>query len=283
MIKRTFYLLTIALNTNLMAMDSVDTQTSTIQQEHEDYDTTYLASFGKSYPIGLLNKHFQSKMRNKILEIMKVGNADASKEFQDLGEEAQYMVGIPEESHVPIKKIDPASPLAKIVGAIAEPNAIYVGEEKLNERAYGCKRCALFHEAIHNKYNDLSTDSVLGLITFVGTSVFAYKAVKLLKLLENRPTLCLAASIIGCFASGFVSLKFHKYIERRADIEGHYATQCYVCVKESSDQRKKSFEQDNNPLKNNGYLWSADLEKISQDLKNENNICLFHHGKTEPI
>ena len=85
----------------------------------------------------------------------------------------------------------------------------------------------------------------------------------------------------GLGTSSFISTKYDRFRERRADIEGHYATQCFRCVEESSAHRKQSFEQENNPLKNNGYLWTTDLEKIAQDLKTDNKLCIFHKNPTK--
>ncbi|OGB86198.1 hypothetical protein A3J41_00410 [candidate division TM6 bacterium RIFCSPHIGHO2_12_FULL_38_8] len=66
-------------------------------------------------------------------------------------------------------------------------------------------------------------------------------------------------------------------MERRADVEGHYATQCSSCVREHAQNRKRLFEEENNPLKNQGYLWANDLEKIAQDLGDKK--CAYHRSE----
>jgi len=80
----------------------------------------------------------------------------ALQEYQELGKEAQFALGIPERNHVPIKRANPNEQRPNIV-AYAKRDGIYVYEEKLNHRPYGMKRFFLFHEAAHIKYRDHSS------------------------------------------------------------------------------------------------------------------------------
>jgi hypothetical protein len=92
--------------------------------------------------------------------------------------------------------------------------------------------------------------------------------------------------ILGiAFASGIIAtVLFHHYIERRADTEGLYATQCSICAHESAARRHASFAEEKNPLRYNGYLWANDMEKIANELKAENKICAYHEGqKTDNV
>ncbi len=226
--------------------------------------------------------HFFENQMAKLPKLLPYGNELASPEYQELGKEAQIAAGIPEEYHVPIKKIPSTHPLAPFVGAVAEADAIYVNEEKLNQRSYGARRSALFHEAIHKKNNDMSSDTLLELAMMAGLSLGTHACIKAIKPAGKYKILhALAVIVFGMCGGGYASSCYHHYFERRADIEGHYATHCSQCVHESAEQRRIIFEQENSPLKNNGYLCADDLEKIAQELENRKEMCAFHAKHVE--
>ncbi len=239
-----------------------------------------LCAVEKSSPMCWIEKKIGEKFYEKKMELSGIGNEPATPHYQALGKEAQSAVGIPEEYQVPIKKMSPNSPLAQIAAGITFPHAIYINEEKLNEQPYGVQCCALYHEAIHKKYNDNTADSLLECISFFGTTYTAHKTLR--KLTPKLPTIIrmLGAGGSGLFATYMVCKKYHHYMERRADIEGCYATQCATSVEEVAVYRRKKFEEDNHPFKNNGYLQAHEMEIIAQDLQKKNKICA-HHENTD--
>jgi hypothetical protein len=239
---------------------------------------TIIGFITQSAPIYLFEKNIQTKISQLTTQkIMGLGDEMASPLYQELGQEAQHALEISPERHVPIKQIPSTSIMANYVGAVAEPDAIYVNEEKLNQRTYGMQRCAMFHEAVHKKYNDPSADTIIELVALVGGLFAAYKLIGYVKPAGQYKMLHgICTLIAGISTANIASAQYHQFIEKRADTEGHYATQCYLCVQESAARRQITFEQENNPLKNNGYLWATDLEKIAHNLETENKICAYH-------
>ncbi len=256
---------------------------STTFQAYPNQQLTHKSLWGKtisaiaqSYPMYWLEKNIQAPLSEKFLSSV-MGNKPATPHYQELGKEAQYAVGIPEEYHVPMLYMPPTSPLAAVVGAITFPCAIYVNEEKLDLQTYGVQRCLLFHEAIHKKYNDVSMDAVLEWPILFGTG---YATHKLLQIIKPAATPTSIHGILVCVASFYAtyktSMKYHHYFEQRADIEGYYATQCATCVHEAATYRRKKFEEENHPLKNNGYLQANQLTIIALDLQQQNKLCTYH-------
>ena len=205
--------------------------------------------------LGFINQsklmHFFEKQMTKLPKIIPYGDELASPEYQELGKEAQIAAGIPEEYHVPIKKIPSTHPLASYVGAVAEPDAIYVNEERCNQVSYGARRSLLFHEAVHKKnIMILSSDTLFELAMMAGLSFGTHAFIKAIKPVGKYKFLhALAVALVGLYGGGYASSRYHHYFERRADIEGHYATHCSLCVHESAERRRTIFEKENNPLK----------------------------------
>ena len=163
----------------------------------------------------------------------------ASSEFQKMGAEAQDAVGIPKERQVPINE----KSLENADGQ-AEYDKICMNKENFLKKivsCYGYKRCLLHHEAIHIKYND-------------------------------RASMMPAAKLDALTGSSLLKKQSH-YCERRADIEGCYATECSACVQDYADIANKT------SLKDKGYLSIEELEAISRDLKQQNKLCPYHHKK----
>lgn len=231
---------------------------------------------GQSTIMHLFDKHVQTPISEHTTQkILNYGNETASQIFEEMGKEAQTKLGIHYEQQVPTRKLNPNSPMAQFVGALAEPNAIYVNEEKLHTRTYGALRSMLFHEAVHRKYHDLAMDWLLETVVLLSSGFMVHKLLKKFthRFRALRAIMVIIASLSA--ASGTSSV-FHHYMERRADIEGHYATECSVCAHESAEQRRISFGDQNNPLRDNGYLWAKELEIIANDLKEQNKLCLHH-------
>lgn len=230
-----------------------------------------LGKIGESNPVHYYSKEISTKMCGFTQGLFLYGDEPACKKYQDIGEQAQCALCIAKHRQLPIKKLNPASPLAPLVGAIAEANAVFVNEEKMNQRTHGTVYCAMCHEAVHIKYADNAASDLLPLSVFMLTWIGGCAALKACKITRLRKTMSLAVAIA---LSSCAAMKYRYFMERRADIEGHYATQCSSCVKESAENRKRLFEVENSPLKNMGYLWANDLEKIAQDLGDKK--CSYH-------
>jgi len=222
---------------------------------------------------------FENTVLAKVYTIISdkfLGNDIAAAEYQTLGKEAQVALGIEEQYHVPIKKLAPLLAAFPAV-AFTMPGAIYVNEDRLKDQTYGAKRAVFFHEVVHRKYND----STFGVLVEGGSVIGSgFLASELLSSLIRLPNLIHYPLVImsALYGMHFASSKFVNYRERRADIEGHYATQCSVCVQESANRRRKMVETEKNPLQNDGYLFADALEKIAEDLKLENKLCSHHGG-----
>ena len=236
-----------------------------------------MAWLGESKFIQFVEKYYSLPIAQKMHKDMNIGTEPASEKYQQLSKEAQDSLQIPQEQQLPIIKINPTYILAPLVGALAEPNAIYVNQEKLDEYSYGIQRVGLFHEAVHTKYHDIANDGFLELVALIGGTVGSYFLINKIKPINKFSFLRAGAAIIaGLISSTATSLTFHHYIERRADIDGLYASACSQCVHEMAIRRRKSFEQDKSPLRYNGYLWANEIEKIAQDLARQNKVCKHH-------
>jgi len=235
----------------------------------------YLASTKAIY---FFDKHIQNAFQQQMRKVIPCGNELASAEYQTLGEEIQTKVGIPKEHQVPIKILSPQHPLIKYAGAIAETDGIYINKEKLDQAQFSLKRGLLFHEAIHKKYNDLSFGQILELLVFASSTISTYALLKQIDRIYSKPWYVRwgIISLVGSIASIIADLKFQKFIERRADVEGSYSCACYICVRDMALRRKQIFEEQYNPLKYNGYLFCDELEKIAQELEQEAKVCEYH-------
>lgn len=231
-----------------------------------------LNAIGQSDPIHMCSEHIQTKIDAATThQFMQLGDEPASLKYQELGSEAQFELGIAQEHHLPIKKINQASPIAHIIGAVAESNAIYVNEEKFDKEVFGSVRCAIFHEAAHVKYHDKVMDGMVEICMLVAGSVGAFITFKQINVEMLRKTM---SFLLGLGMAAYASSEYSCFMERRADIEGHYATQCCLCVRESAQRRHRLFEIENHPCQHNGYLGALDLEKIAQDLGDKK--CAYH-------
>ena len=239
------------------------------------------------------------RLNSWLASSIKPSGELASSEFQKLGKEAQYAVGIPEKRHVPIREEGMDGDAAK-----ASEEAIYINKDTFedNEVPYGVKRCDLYHEAVHIKYHDAIFPGLLRLTTLICAPFL----VKMFKPQGKWKILYLVSVFPVDFVGKRLTKKYKQYCERRADIEGHYATQCHVCVSDKArdirgalSKAHKTLEVINSSrnrevLKNNKellkykriceefikskayYLSADDNEKIANDLKQENKICYFH-------
>lgn len=205
-------------------------------------------------------------------------NEPASQEYQELGSEAQRNINSIPEHHFPIKKWD--LPLAK-----ASCDTIYCNETDLNAREYGSRRATMHHEAIHAKYHDQATIYSLVPIGFSVGAISTRAALKALNINKFRKTLI---TTTGLSFMTYGLLKYKGFMERRADIQGHYATQCSSCIRKEIQERKNhliktcpSLPVDSLEYVSNlqGYLTTAELEKIAQDLGDKK--CSYHSNQQQ--
>lgn len=113
--------------------------------------------------------------------------------------------------------------------------------------------------------------------------------------------LYLPALFAGYYVGRAIQGQSENYRERRADIEGHYATQCHKCVAEKIEDIRDTYELANdiitrfdhntnlNEAEANGlafakswikdkkrYLSIEENETIATELKRDNKVCAFH-------
>jgi len=94
--------------------------------------------------------HWLLEMQQKVA-YQHYGNEDAKQEYQELGKEAQRLVGIPEEKQITIKKLAPHAPNYKFAPACMCNGYIFVKEEFMDHTWHGIKRISLIHETVHKK------------------------------------------------------------------------------------------------------------------------------------
>ncbi len=176
----------------------------------------------------------------------------ASQHYQKLGKEAQSAVGIPEEYHVPVRRMSHMSDYALTANAVILPKAIYMNEDCLNKQPYGMQRFVAFHEAVHKKYNDNSMKYAPIFLSGCATLSYIMYKLSLLEPIKPRTILIIVTILITTLK---ICSDHTGYVEQRADIEGGYATQCSTCVHEK---------------------YCSYLDYIEQDLKKQNKLCAYH-------
>jgi len=221
----------------------------------------------ESKPVYLWEKYVQMPINRSLTSLIGIGEALASEEYQLLGKEAQNALGIPEDKQIAIRKIDPTNIMIEVIPvAFSMPEAIYFNEKNLKDKPFGIKRCAAFVEAVRKKYNQAGAQSLISVGTLITMCTLIYKATRL-----ERNNLIKAIAIIGTIiGGGLVSKSCLRYFTYRAEVEGHYATKCYLCVQESAAFREH--ESINNPY----ALSKVILDEIAQDLKNQEQLCSCH-------
>lgn len=247
--------------------------------------TRMMSWISQTKAVYLFSKYVERPLKFPLNWALGYGNMPASEHYQRLGKEAQILLNIPEDRHVPIKRLDPNGLFARLIkpGAVEEAAAIYVNEERFNPYPYGSHRSALCHEASHTLNNDPGMGTLLVSSAVAGVSAATYK------LLQYSDTIgdstALHASLV-CVAGGasfvLTYLVYHGYMERRADIQGHYATACGQCVHESAERRRELVKPNNNVVLKliPGYLPPDALEAIAQDLNNEHKmLCAYHRER----
>ena len=231
-----------------------------------------LGVISQTKPVCWYNQKISAKTR------LNFGTELADPKYQALGKEAQEAVGVPSDRILPIKKFSDSTPAAFLaaVAAIAEPSAIYVNEKKLNERSLGRQRVSLFHESCHVKYNDIATKGLIGWAAMLSGGALAHQAIKTVRPVGRYKALHAVGVLTASSTSATLAgLKYSKFSERRADLEGHIALQCATCVEESAVVTIGLIES-SNVLISNGYLSPAELASIANDLEQRNKKCADH-------
>ena len=220
---------------------------------------------------------------------------EALEELQKLGKEAQEAVGVPPNRIVSIK----AKPMMDGAFAIAGSDSITINSQ--NSEPYSVQRCNLYHEAVHIKYNDHAAIGVVNLASTAVGLVGGCTVTKLFKPAGGFKLLYPVAALFGAFASKIISDKYYRrYVERRADSEGHYATGCHVCVHDKAEDMHKAIEIAKSILTQNeqyqkeavdfarnhieskrSYLSREENEEIASELRKQIKVCVYHESQNK--
>ncbi|MBP7854384.1 hypothetical protein KAZ82_00430 [Candidatus Babeliales bacterium] len=255
-----------------------------------------LDKFGQSKFIHAYSVYVQSF----IDKFQSYGFNRASDNYQELGLEAQNALGVFGKYRLPVKKMISNTIIKAVVGS----DGIYVNEKVLDAMSFGSRRCTMFHESVHAKYHDAAVLGMLKILGFCAGSVGMYKLLGVCKIVMLRKSFSV---LIGIVSSVGLSFRYRQFMERRADIQGHYATDCASCVQEEIDQRTKMFESTQKAIFDNlsqekkeeylvavkkqyenrdftddletfecfqGYLRRSELKQIAQDLGVQR--CKYH-------
>jgi len=230
-----------------------------------------LDTCSRSTPVYLWEKYAVVPMSRPIIAFTGLGEVLASEEYQNLGKEAQDALGIPQDKQIPIRKIAPTSVMIEAAPvAFSMPDAIYFNEKNLMDKPIGVKRSAAFVEAVHKKYNHAGAQSILGYGSLIMMSILMCKAIR-----SEQSKLIKSLAFIGSiFGLCIITKGYLRYSIYRAEVEGHYATKCYLCVQESAAFRP--YLEQIGSINKSYMLNKIALEEIAQDLKNQNQLCLCH-------
>jgi len=193
--------------------------------------------------------------------------------------------------------------------------------KKSTEESHGWIQYALNHEAQHVKYNDgvmnFFPTAASATTFYSGFALLSYK-IKKVKTTQAKIAFVEALGIATLVATSLSVERYfgnklkQKTCERRADIQGAYATRCFTCVDECAQEIKKdeqncqqqlaSINKSDNPespenkkLKNrckksleiraggnSPYLSSKELASIARDLERQGLICDYHKQEQKP-
>ena len=130
----------------------------------------------------------------------------------------------------------------------------------------------MFHEAIHVKNHDPTMNFLISGLTFLTATSCLEKIIKKSTMIVRSKALQKSIIYVPSFLSTlYACKKFHYFVERRADIEGYYASSCSSCVKEAITQTR--YDQEAGDA---GYLDKNSSIKIAEDLAQQHKLCTFH-------
>lgn len=260
----------------------------------------------KSWTLGIMDKVCTSKAMNlysKYIQrnidrawyfVFGFGSVPASEKYQNMAIEAQKASGMSLDKVLPVFKLNPNALLTNAVLAFAGSNAIYINEENMDKKTYGAARSTLFHEAVHVKNNDASVLGLCRQIGFWGCFGGTCAALKVSNFVKYRKSLSLLAGLVACYNT---SSQYVQLMEKRADTQGHYLTNCSTCVRDNIQDKFNQYNDlakiaVNDPILqkyypngipavedaecSRGYLHCDQLEKIAQALGCKK--CQYHSG-----
>ena len=207
----------------------------------KDWLDKMLGCFAQSGLVDCYNQYL-ARIEQKCLdrESQKNNVQDACEKLKELGRKAQIAVGVPQERIVPIKQ----TALERMYACVV-PGFIIVNSD--NELTDDASRCLLHHEAVHTKYHDAAIRLLITSFIIFTSSVSSFGVT----IAEHRRDsddwlpLAYACAVFfsGLAASYFVDTTYTKYFQRRADIEGYYATECFRCVSGLLECRREELLQ----------------------------------------
>jgi len=239
------------------------------------------AQYKKSMAMRVINKSAACIRHLYFLNPSSCKDADPF--YQELAKEAQTALGIAPKDQLPVKRIENIGIFSQF-GAIAEPDFIYINEDRIKDRPYGYKRFALFHEVMHVKYDDVAKyeiidASLLPLYFFTYFSMKQWGPAPVKKFMEDHVSgwkwhvvLPFAIEVLFSYLYNLPGC------ERRADVEGAYACACYQCVHEAASTRLSTDDKTFDAIfqRKRGYLSKEELQAIADDLKEKNCCCSYH-------
>lgn len=173
-----------------------------------------------------------------------------------------------------------------------------MNERLCENRAYGSLRSTMFHEAVHTKYHDKAMRDIFASTGFIGGSVGAYAVLKKITTKKIYKSL---SPVAGILTAAALAIPYHQFMEQRADMQGHQATNCSTCVLEEIQHRTDMYEkaassyiismpqEKKEELQKTsqqyvdacekfeccqGYLYRSSLQKIAQNLSDKK--CPYH-------
>lgn len=246
-------------------------QTRPLYKEHPFFDSKAVDSFSQSPAVNFctnwLGEHIPDRYPDAPL---------ASKEIQQLGHQAQDDVGIPKERQAAIRVF------SREAIFIASFKNIYLSSDQIagyhnnfshfDFTQYGAFNSALHHEAVHIKYNDPTTGYLVHAIDrYLHTLTYHLAVQSLIRFATHTPgRFAIKPHTIG----GLIALllaeahrvfreQFHIHVERRADIEGTYATSCATCAYQGAQVRQQILSNSR-----------REIEVLQKKLKNSNALSI---------
>ena len=149
---------------------------------------------------------------------------------------------------------------------------IFIGDI-LKVLGYGSQRFTLFHETVHQKYNDSAVRAALFGVT---TGTFVGLCIKVAFLLRKHNVFIRGGASLGTLVMGIalavlVDKKLQGFNEGRADEIAAQKCKCYKCLEEKIKSQRLS-----PGLSKNGYLTVEQLTKIAEQHKNNDLLCDYH-------
>lgn len=200
-------------------------------------------------------------------KFLRINHGNASAEYQKIGKQAQIDLGIHPKLTIPIRKTNNPE-----VGGCVLPTTggIYANENHSLYKAYGLKNQTLRHEATHIKYAD--GPSTLFAAYAAMELISAGNAIAKTFCKEHDTAIDWISTVIGLLSVYKIVKNYNYYCEHRADTEGLYATNCFVCT----SNRKKHEQERKQDITKFGYLSVKEIEQIEHHLKAHNRICSYH-------